>query len=196
VCVLRNKRIRRKTPWLTSDFVLNLAVPTWTTAVSCAVMLLFTLKVLLCYVNHHLCDSFIYTISLVQTISTLVLTPWSRVLEKLTSLQLVKKFPAFYGTRRFFTVLTSARAPTLSQPHPVLTTPSNFLKIRLNIIFPSTSVSPQWSLSLWLPHQHPVHTSVLPTCPAYLILIDFTTRTILGKEYRSFSSSLCISTLM
>jgi hypothetical protein len=29
------------------------------------------------------------------------------------------------------------------------------------------------------------------TCPAHLIRLDFTTRTILGKEYRSFSSSLC-----
>ena len=42
-----------------------------------------------------------------------LLTPWSRVLlEKLASLQLVKKFPAFYGTRRFLTALT--RAPHLS----------------------------------------------------------------------------------
>jgi hypothetical protein len=31
------------------------------------------------------------------------------LLEKLTGLQLVKKFPAFYGTRRFITALTSAR---------------------------------------------------------------------------------------
>jgi hypothetical protein len=38
------------------------------------------------------------------------LTPCSRVLlEKLTGLQLVKKFPAFYGTRRFITAFTSAR---------------------------------------------------------------------------------------
>jgi hypothetical protein len=38
-----------------------------------------------------------------------LLTPWSRVLlEKLTGLQLVKKFPAFYGTRRFLIALTSA----------------------------------------------------------------------------------------
>jgi len=29
------------------------------------------------------------------------------------------------------------------------------------------------------------------TCPAYLILLDFITRTILGEQYRSLSSSLC-----
>ena len=37
-----------------------------------------------------------------------ILTPWSRVLlEKLTGFQLVKKFPAFYGNRRFITAVTS-----------------------------------------------------------------------------------------
>jgi len=41
---------------------------------------------------------------------TYVLTPWSRVLlEKLTGLQLVKKFPTFYVARRFITAFTSAR---------------------------------------------------------------------------------------
>jgi hypothetical protein len=41
---------------------------------------------------------------------TYLLTPWSRVLlEKLTGLQVVKKFPAFYGTRRFIAAYTSAR---------------------------------------------------------------------------------------
>ena len=46
---------------------------------------------------------------------TYLLTPWSRVLpEKLASLQLVKKFPAFYGTRRFLTALTCARHLSLS----------------------------------------------------------------------------------
>jgi len=45
----------------------------------------------------------------VQTyLLTYLLTPWCRVpLEKLTGLQLVKKFPAFHGTRRFITALTS-----------------------------------------------------------------------------------------
>ena len=51
---------------------------------------------------------------------TYLLTPWNRVLlEKLASLQLVKKFPAFYGTRRFLTALTSARHPSLSSASPV-----------------------------------------------------------------------------
>ena len=41
---------------------------------------------------------------------TYLLTPCSTVLlEKLTSFQPVKKFPAFYGTRRFITTFTSAR---------------------------------------------------------------------------------------
>ena len=66
--------------------------------------------------------------------------------------------------------------PILSQLHPVPTTPSNFLKIHLNIILPSTSWPPQWPLSLRLPHQHPVHTSILPhtrymPCPSHYIYI-------------------------
>ena len=43
------------------------------------------------------------------------LTPRSRALhEKLTGFQLIKKFPTFYGTRRFITVFTSARHLSLS----------------------------------------------------------------------------------
>ena len=39
-----------------------------------------------------------------------LLSPRSRViLEKLTGSQLVKKFPAFYGNRRFITAFTSVR---------------------------------------------------------------------------------------
>jgi prolipoprotein diacylglyceryltransferase len=43
-----------------------------------------------------------------------LLTPWSRVLETLTCSQLVKKFPVFYGTRRFITTFTRARHLSLS----------------------------------------------------------------------------------
>jgi len=51
---------------------------------------------------------------------TYLLTPWCRVLlEKLTSLQLVKKFPEFRGTRRFITALTSVRQLFLSWASPI-----------------------------------------------------------------------------
>ena len=49
-----------------------------------------------------------------------LLTPWCRVLlEKLTGVQLVKKFPAFHGTRRFITALTSVRHLSLSYASPI-----------------------------------------------------------------------------
>ena len=49
-----------------------------------------------------------------------ILTAWCRVLlEKLTGLQLVKKFPAFHGTRRFITALTSVRHLSLSCANPI-----------------------------------------------------------------------------
>ena len=55
--------------------------------------------------------------------------------------------------------------PILSQPHPVPTTPSHFLKSHLNIILPSTSWSPQWSLSIRFTHKNLVHNSpFLHTC--------------------------------
>ena len=49
-----------------------------------------------------------------------LLTPWCRVLlEKLTGLQLVKEFPAFHGTRRFITALTSVRHLSLFWASPI-----------------------------------------------------------------------------
>jgi hypothetical protein len=51
---------------------------------------------------------------------TYLLTPWCRVLpEQLTGLQLVKKFPAFHGTRKFSTALTSVRHLSLSWASPI-----------------------------------------------------------------------------
>jgi hypothetical protein len=51
----------------------------------------------------------------ISSLSVIIITPWSRgLLEKLTVSQLVKKFPAFYGTRRFITAFT--RAHHLSLP--------------------------------------------------------------------------------
>ena len=51
---------------------------------------------------------------------TYLLTPWCSVLlEKLTGLQLVNKFPAFHGTRRFITSLTCVRHLSLSWASPI-----------------------------------------------------------------------------
>ena len=59
----------------------------------------------------------IYLLTYVLTyLVTYLLVPWSRVrLEKLTGSQLVKKLPAFYGTRRFTTALTRVRHLSLSR---------------------------------------------------------------------------------
>ena len=55
---------------------------------------------------------------------TYLLTPWSTVLlEKLTGFQFVKKFPAFYGTRRFTTAFTSARHLSLSWASSIQSVP-------------------------------------------------------------------------
>jgi hypothetical protein len=49
-----------------------------------------------------------------------LLTPWSTILlEKLTILQLVKKFPTFYGTWRFISAFTSPRHLSLSRANSI-----------------------------------------------------------------------------
>ena len=58
--------------------------------------------------------------SIIRYLLTNLLTPWCKVLlEKLTGLQLVKKFPAFHGTQRFITALTSVRHLSLSWASPI-----------------------------------------------------------------------------
>ena len=127
----------------------------------------------------------------------MLLTPWCRVLlEKLTGLQLVKKLPAFHGTRRFITALTSVRHLSLSwaspirsiYPHPTSWRSILILSAHLHLGLPSGLLPSGFpTKTLYTPLSSPI----CATCPAHLILLDFITHTILGEEYKSFSSSLC-----
>ena len=92
---------------------------------------------------------------------------------------------------------THKRPPPVSilgQPNPVHILTSHLLEIHPNITHTSTPRSPQWSPSLRFLIKT-LYTSlsslIRATCPGHLILLDFITRTILGEEYRPFSSSLC-----
>ena len=115
--------------------------------------------------------------------------------EKLTVLKLVKKFPAFQGTRKFITALTSVRHLSLSYaspvqsiyPHPTSWRFILILSTHLHLGLPSgllPSGFPTKTLYTFL--SSPTHA----TCPAHLILLDFIFLTILGEEYKSFRSSL------
>ena len=126
-----------------------------------------------------------------------LLTPWCRVfLEKLTGLQLVKKSPAFHGTRRFITALTSFRhlSPSWASPiqsiypHPTSWRSVLILPTHLRLGLPSVLLPSGFpSKTLYTPIFPPTRA----TCPAHLIILDFIAHTILGEEYKSFSCSLC-----
>ena len=122
-----------------------------------------------------------------------LLTPWCRVLlEKLTGLQIVKKFPAFHGTRRFITVLTSVRHLSLSWANPIQSTythPTSWRSILILSTHLRLGLFPSGfpTKTLYAPLSSPIRA----TCPAHLILLDLITRTILGEAYRSLSCSIC-----
>jgi hypothetical protein len=125
-----------------------------------------------------------------------LLTQWNRVLlEKLTGLQLVKKFPAFYGNRMFIAAFKNARHLSLfwaSSIHFILTHATSwrsalilYFHLRLGLpigIFPSGF--PTKTLNTPLP------CTVHSTCPAHLIILGLIIQTIVGEKYRSLISSL------
>ena len=111
------------------------------------------------------------------------------LLEKLTGLQLVKKLPAFHGTRRFITALTSVHHLSLSWAsptqsiyiHPMSWRSVLILSAHLRLGLPSGLLPSGFpTKTLYTPLSSPIRA----ICPAHLILLDIITRTILGEEYK------------
>ena len=113
-----------------------------------------------------------------------LLTPYCRVLlEKLTYSQLVKKFLAFYGNRKFITAFTSARHVSLSwassiqsiPPHPTSWRSILILSSHLRLGLPNGLVS---STTISFP------VALRPSAPTHSLLIHEVSRSH-TKTYHS-----------
>ena len=107
-----------------------------------------------------------------------------------------QEIPPICGSRSFITAFTSARHLSLSWASSIQFIPTHSTSWRSILILSShlrlglpRGLFPSGfpSKTLYAPHLFPISA----TCPAHLILFDLITRTILGEEYSSLSSSLC-----
>ena len=107
-----------------------------------------------------------------------------------------QKIRHFYGTRWFITTFTSARYLSLFWTSSIQSiTPHRNSRIYILFLFSHLRLG---LLSDIFPSDFSTNTlyTTLPspiraTCPAYLILLDFITRKILGEEYKSLNPSFC-----
>ena len=110
-----------------------------------------------------------------------LLTPWSRVLpEKLTGSQLLKKFPAFYGTRRFITAFTKARHLSLSWARSIQYIPQHPTSWRsILILFSHLRLGLTSGLFPWgLRTETPMHLFCLPFVPHCDVWMHLSNRTV------------------
>ena len=126
-----------------------------------------------------------------QSLSFL-LTPWCRVL--LAASQVIPRISrnpkVHYRTHK--------RQPPVSilgQPNPVHIPTSHLLEIHSNIIQPSTATSPQWSPSLRLPHQDPIHSPLLTHTrhmpnPSHLLYVGLTVTPTFPESIRTQANIL------
>jgi len=112
------------------------------------------------------------------------------------NLQLVKKFPAFYATRKFITAFTSDRQLSLTWASLIQSIPQHptswrsilILSSHLRLGLPSGLFPSSYPTKiLYTPLPFPIRA----TCPTHIILLDFITRKIFGEQNRSLNSSLC-----
>ena len=98
------------------------------------------------------------------------------LLEKLTGSQLVKKFPAFHGTRRFITAFTSSRHLSLSwassiqsiPPHPTSWRSILILSSHLSLSLPSGLLHSGFPTKTLYKH---FLCPIWATCPAHLMFL-------------------------
>jgi len=117
------------------------------------------------YCSSHAFDSRSFWIHIVTYLHNYSLTPWSRVLEKLTGSQLVKKFLHFMEPRS--SLLCVQESTTCPYPEPDQSSPSllsHFLKILLNTNLPST---PGSSYVGFFPQVSPPKPCMHLSCPPY-----------------------------